>query len=254
MLIAFLAVLLTACSERDLLQRIATEAEQATAQRYVALLQEGDLEPIERRLDAPLRGPQATAALAAMARLVPSSAPLTVELVGAHRSIGTSPSLTLTYQYDFGSSWLLVIVQTRDDVLLGLHVQPRATSLQDASRARPEAWSWKTYLVVAGTALAPVLVLAALTLCIRSRLRGRKWPWIIFILLGLGGFSADLATGEVGVNFLTVQLLAAGATWSEWAPSILQASIPLGAILFLFRRPKLLASGDARTAPDATPA
>jgi hypothetical protein len=95
-------------------------------------------------------------------------------------------------------------------------------------------------LVFAVWLAVPLLIIVALIICIRSRIR-RKWLWIIFILLGFIRFRFDWASGHFDVQPVSVALF--GASFfrpSPYAPWILGFAIPVGAIIFLISRRRLL--------------
>lgn len=64
----------------------------------------------------------------------------------------------------------------------------------------------------------------------------RKWPWMIFILLGVGKVAVNWTTGEWQVMPLAVQLFSVSALSDSYGPWELAVSFPLGAIAFLARR------------------
>ena len=100
------------------------------------------------------------------------------------------------------------------------------------------------YLVFAACIAVPAFILVALVVCIRSRIR-RKWLWIIFILLGFVQFRFDWATGHFEIQPISFALFGASAFRpSPYAPWILGFAIPVGAIIFLVSRRRLLL-GDA---------
>jgi hypothetical protein len=90
-----------------------------------------------------------------------------------------------------------------------------------------------------------LLTLYALVVCIKTRLPGRKWPWVLFILLGVGKLSVNWTTGAWGISPVAVQLFSASATAPLYGSWTLAVSLPLGAIVFLLRRKSLPAPAAA---------
>lgn len=102
-----------------------------------------------------------------------------------------------------------------------------------------------------------MLILVALIVCIRSRIR-RKWLWIIFILLGFVQFRFDWSSGQFNVQPASLMLFGASfMRLGPYAPWILGFAIPVGAITFLLLRrwliieeaPKATPDGDANQQP-----
>jgi hypothetical protein len=97
------------------------------------------------------------------------------------------------------------------------------------------------YFVLALAVFFPLLTLYALVLCAKTPLPRRKWPWVLFILLGIGKLAVNWTTGSWGMTPVAVQLFSASATaplYGQWTVAV---SLPLGAIIFLVRRKSLLA-------------
>ena len=67
-------------------------------------------------------------------------------------------------------------------------------------------------------------------------LRGRKWPWILFILFGFGNLAVNWSTGEFGFSTLAIQMFSASASATPHGPWIISISLPLGAVCFLIFR------------------
>lgn len=96
------------------------------------------------------------------------------------------------------------------------------------------------YLVFAACIAVPAFILVALVVCILSRIR-RKWLWISFILLGFMQFRFDWTSGQFEVQPISFALFGASAfRQSPYAPWVLGFAIPLGAIVFLIFRRRLL--------------
>ena len=90
------------------------------------------------------------------------------------------------------------------------------------------------YAILCAAIGAALISLYALVLCIRTKLPGRKWPWVVFILLGIGKVWVNWKTGEQGVTPLSVQLFSASSFSAMYW--IVSASVPLGALAFLIYR------------------
>ena len=77
---------------------------------------------------------------------------------------------------------------------------------------------------------------------------GRKWPWILFIIFGIGKISVNWATGQWTGQFVAVQLFSAAAMSEFYGPWVISASVPIGAVAFIiYKRTRLLRSHKAET-------
>lgn len=238
------------CSQDALLQKFAPAEDQATARKYANYLRARQFAEIEAVADPTINGPGLHSVLEQMEGLIPDGEPTSTKLVGAqvmHDPNGTTKNLT--FEYQFGDRWLLLNVATHQSgagplTLVGLNVYPQTQSLEEQNRFGLAGKTPVQYSIFVLTILASLVTLYALILCIRTKMIGRKWPWIVFILLGVGKVSVDWSTGQWGIMPLAVQLFSASAVASFSGPWELAVSLPLGAIVFLFRRRAL----DARQA------
>jgi hypothetical protein len=74
------------------------------------------------------------------------------------------------------------------------------------------------YIMLSAAIVAVLLTLYALVLGIRTRFKGRKWPWIVFVLVGLGKISVNWTTGDWSIAPIGVQLFSAAATVEIYGP------------------------------------
>ncbi len=125
--------------------------------------------------------------------------------------------------------------------IVGFNVTPEAQSLESQNRFTLSNKSALQYTVLALAPLAALLTLYALVVCIRTRLAGRKWPWVLFILFGFGNLSVNWNTGQWGLTPLALQLFSASASAQIYSPWNIAVSLPIGAICFLLLRQKLRA-------------
>jgi len=83
-----------------------------------------------------------------------------------------------------------------------------------------------------------------LVVCIRTPFKGRKWPWVLFILVGIGRIAVNWSTGDWFISPVHFQLLGASISAPFYGPWTVAVSIPLGAIMFLIMRNSLRAVKD----------
>lgn len=242
-------VLLAACDQADVLRKFASAEEQSLAKSYIDHLRARDFDYIEKTTDPSILSPALRETLAKMASIFPNESLISVKLVGAHSFRRADlHTLNATFEYEYGSKWLVANVVTQEKggikTIVGFNVYPRSQSLEAENRFTLVGKALTQYLVLAGAIAAALLTIYSLVVCVRTKLPGRKWPWVLFILVGFGKFAVNWTTGEWGVSPLSVQLFSAGVFAPLYGPWTIAVSVPLGAFLFLFLRGKA-----ARVAP-----
>ncbi len=236
------------CGDPDsLIKKFTPPEDEAIATNYIALLRQNKFEPIEKDLDPSLRGALTQDTLVKMAQAIPVQDPISVKVIGAQQV--RNPSfyrINLSFEYQFPSKWLLINVATqkKDGVstIIGFNVYPLSDSLENLNKFTLPGKNLLEYATLAFAILIPLFILYTLVLCIRTKMEKRKWLWIIFILIGLGKFTVNWTTGQWNFTPLSFQLLGAGTFAPPYSAWLISISLPLGAILFLIRRKKLVAS------------
>ncbi len=243
-------VVLSGCSQTGLLEKLSSPEQQAAARHYVELLRDHKFEEIESSTDPSLKTPSLRGTLEKMASLVPAVDPSSIKLVGAQSVHGPAGStVNTTFEYEFPDQWLLVSVaiktQNGASTLVGFNVAPQSAALEEQNRFQLGGKRPAQYSILAFAIAAVAATLYALVLCIRTRLRGRKWPWILFILIGFGKLSVNWSTAQVDLLPFFAQLFSVSAFAPLYGPWTLAVSLPVGAVVFLVKRRQLMAPGVA---------
>jgi hypothetical protein len=242
---AFLLVaLLAGCSQEGLLEKFSSPEDRAVAKGYIDLLRAHKFDDIESALDGSIKNPTTRTTLSRMADSIPSGEPTLIKLVGAQNFLqNASRRVNTTFEYNFGDKWLLINVAVLSEAgkktIVGLNVYPEPGSIEIRNGFDLAGKTGLQYFTLVAAVLAPLLTLYALVLCIRTKLIGRKWPWVIFIVLGFGRLAVNWATGQWDFALLTVQLFSASAFAPLYGPWTISFSLPIGAIVFLLRRTQL---------------
>lgn len=248
-------LVLAGCDQRTLVDRLAPADDASFAKARIEELRAGRIDALRGYLDPTLATPDTLVRLKQVTAYFPPGEPRTVKTVGfAKHTFNGHTSVTLTFEYGFDRAWALAdLTATRQDgqrTILGLHVYRMSQSLEQTNAfslaGRPPA----SYLVLALACAVPVFCLVALVVCVRTRFKGRKWPWILFILFGVGTLHLNWTTGAMGVQPLSVLLFGASAMSSPYGPWMISVGLPLGAIWFLLRRRRLAVA--AAPMPPAT--
>ncbi|HEV8331373.1 MAG TPA: hypothetical protein VGQ22_08140 [Steroidobacteraceae bacterium] len=229
------------CSQDAMLQKFASAEDQATAKKYVDYLRTGQYQAIEAVTDPSIKGPTLRATLEQMASAMPDEEPTSIKLVGAQSVKGPNGTTkNLSFEYGFGEKSLLVNVATlrKGDsfTIIGFNVYPQAQSLAERNRFELAGKTPLQYLILALAILMPLLSLYALIRCAMTKMASKKWLWIVVILIGVGNLAVNWTTGAWEFKPLAIQLLSASVITDAQGAWILAVSVPLGAILFLFRR------------------
>lgn len=236
------AIALAACDQQAMLEKFASPAEQDTAKTFIDHLRHHDYDAIEKAADSSIAGPSLNATLNEMAALMPSSPPVSVTLVGAQRFTSTAEGsiVNLTFEYHFSDRYVIANLATKlkneQLSIVGFHVYPESESLESQNRFK---WSGKSvlqYAVLIYAICVALFTVVVLVVAAKTKMRRRKWLWILFVLFGVGKFSVNWTTGQWGVTLLVVQLFSASSYADFYGPWIISVSLPIGAIIFLLRR------------------
>lgn len=258
--LAMLAVL-TACSQSELVQKIANPEKVKIAEDYIAQLKTGDLEKLAGELDESVQSDKALENLRTMRAMVPKEPVTSSELVGYHWQTmhtvsGSESNYSVTHQFRHGDKWLIILLawKEKDRVrrITGFRVVPMAKSLQETHAFSLQGINPMRALFLAGAVAIPVFVITTLVVCIRTKIPKHKWLWIIFILLGFMKLSLNWTTGEVGFQSLAFQLFGASAFAQPFMAWTIGLSLPAGAIAFWIRRRTWLAAAAAEPPPLTT--
>lgn len=258
-IVTVLALVLACTLAGCIPSRFASTQEEITAQHWLAELRARHFDPITAALDPSVPADDRPAVLERMADSIPPGEPRSVQLVGDQHF--TSPEghvVNLSYEYDYAGRWILanVAIKSRDgvDTIVGLNVTPLARPLEDQHRFALGGHAAVAYLVLALAIAMPLLTVVALVACVRTPLKGRKWPWILFILAGLGSVSVNWATDAWDFHVLSVQFLSSFAvSGGPYSPWFVGFGIPVGAVLFLLWRAELKSAPAPLPAPADAP-
>lgn len=245
-LLTLLAALLSGCDQNAVFDRLIPQEEARQAQVFVAKIAARDYAAIDEALVPALKTPDLVPRLEEMSRMLPPGPPTSVKTVGANTLMAggvTTYEITLEYEYPDTRLLAAVAMERHDDKLQlkGINFVPRTQSLEEENRFTLDGKGPLHYLVLALAVAIPLFVLYALVLCARTRFPRRKWLWLLFVAVGLVQFHFNWSTGDWGVQPLSFLLLGSGfAKSGPYAPWIFTIALPVGAIVFLLRRPSLL--------------
>jgi hypothetical protein len=249
-LVLLCGLLLTGCDQKALLQKFIPKDDDAFARRFIEAVRTGDRATSEQMLDTTLRNEEAANGLRELSGLLArGGAPISMEPIGCdvvNQGFGAAASrkTNLSYQIHFHDGWMVgnVYLERKPGscLVLASRFSPVPNSLEVLNRFTFRGKSYLHFTVLALCITVPCLVLFALVVCIRSRLP-RKWLWIVFILFGVCQFRLDWTSGAYEFRPISVSLFGTSLfKVGPYAPWILSCAVPLGAIVFLIRRRRLI--------------
>jgi hypothetical protein len=244
LLLSILLTALVACSQQNMLQNFASPSEQSDARHYIDLLRQQHYDVIEATIDPSIATSSMHGTLVSMAALVPAGEPTSVTLIGANRLKASGfETVNLTFEYNFSGKWMVANVATKKDggptTIVGLNIYPEPNSIEERNKFVLGGKSAFQYLVLGLAIVLPLFTLLTLAICIKTKLRGRKWPWVLFVIFGIGKLALNWTTGQWAFSLLNIQLLSAGAFAPLYGQWTIFLSVPVGAIVFLMRRNQL---------------
>ncbi|EAU55600.1 hypothetical protein SPV1_01592 [Mariprofundus ferrooxydans PV-1] len=250
-LIAAVLMLIAGCSYQDMADNLIPKQESAFAKDYLHRLQTRDFESIKKYIDPSIEAQVTDNKLLEAAKYFPSGNLLSTELIGSQVNVVNGNwQGNFSFEYHFSDGWALanVVLKKSDDNLsvIGFNVYRTKASQKELNKFTLGGKSALHYFVLALAVLAPLFILVTTYFCIRTPIPKRKWLWVVFVLVGIGSISINWSTGQFGIQPLSIKLFSASAFEAgPFAPWIISASIPLGAIIFWFKRKRFIATNRA---------
>jgi len=240
---AVTALLLTAsCSFEELSDKVIPKDEAQFAQDYLLMLRGKNFDYVKKYI-APGNENQVTEAkLRQIAESFPGGELQDTKIIGLQVSLFDSQwQGNFSFEFQFTDGWALANIMLRksDKALsvVGFNVFRTEASQKDINRFTLAGKSALQYTILIMALVAPLFILVTTYYCIRTPVPKWKWLWFLFILVGFGSISINWTTGQFGFQPLSLKLLSASAVAAgSFAPWIISTSIPLGAILFWFKR------------------
>ncbi len=245
-----LLIILSGCTPADpasQIRRFTPPDDEARATNYIALLRQNKFERIQNDLDPSIKHALTQDLLVKMAKAIPPQEPVSVKIIGAQQVHNPGIyKINLSFEYQFPSEWLLINVATQKkdavSTIIGFNVYPLSDSLENINRFTLAGKNPLQYATLVFAILVPLFIFYVLVLCILTKMTKRKWLWIIFILFGISRLTVNWTTGQWQIAPLYFLFLGSGAFAPLYGAWLISISLPLGAILFLFRRKKLVTS------------
>jgi len=254
----FVCLFLSSCDQQELMRKMTPTEDYILARAFVAQVVAGDMASAEKSLSAEIKADEVIKGLESLTVLFKHGEIKSFDVVGLFFRAGfgnkqSGKSTQLTVQMELSTGWFVGTVVTTVEgetrKIAGANFESIPDSLEKLNALnlmqRP-LWAQMFLLIVVAV---PLFTLYVLVLCIPTKLT-RKWPWILFILLGVMTLRLNWSTGGISFQLLSVQLFGSSCLRSGLVgPWIFGLSFPLGAVLFLVKRRRLKAQAAAADAP-----
>lgn len=239
--VVFCAMMLSGCGLQGWMNAVIPQKEAAIGRGYIDDIRHQNFAPIEAKFDPQYKGEGLRSALEKMASFFPKDETKSVKVIGSNTIIfNGQTSYNFTYEYEFPHTWVLGHIYYKksgnDIVIERMDVVPLRASLEEinAFTLRGKAPLQIGFLVLA--ALLAIFTLGTAVVALQTPIPKRKWLWVVFTLLGFVQVSLNWTTGEVNYAFVSFVLFAAGFAQQFYGPAFLQIALPIGAIIFWFKR------------------
>jgi len=221
------------------------------AKDYLQHVHDNDFSYVKSKLDPELLPTVTDDNLQRIGAYFPGGEILSTELIGSHVNIiNDTWTGNFTFEYHAKHGWAIGFVALKridgQLIVTAFSVHQASASQEELNRFTFSGKSAMHYLVLIATIGIPLFILVTLIACIKTPIPERKWLWIAFIILSIGAIQMNWTSGEYLLQLMRFQLFgAAFMSMSKYAPCVLTAGFPLGAILFWFWRPKYVAAAKA---------
>lgn len=247
------ALMLCGCDTQYWINRFTPQPEAKIGQQFIDDIRVGNFGPVRRAMD-PQWASQIDTALPRIKSLFPPGTPKNVKVVSANTIHGDGfITYAIGYEYQFPNDWFYgeILLQRKGANLSieGLHVNQMQRSLEEANDFSFNDKSALHYIFFSIALFVPVFTLISAIACWRFPIPRRKWFWRVFVLFGFVGFTMNWTTGAINIQLIQFLLLGAGFKKTFYGPVLLQIGIPIGALLFWWRRRSWLSKAEAPTGP-----
>jgi hypothetical protein len=246
-----LVLLAASCSYQDMADKLIPKEESQFARNYLQKLQSKDFDYVRRYVDKSIASEVTDQKLTEISAYFPSGSLISTEIIGSQVNVLNSQwQGNFTFEYQFSDGWSLanVVLKKSNETLsvVGFNVYRTAASQKEINKFSLNGKSAVQFMVLAMAAVSAIFVLVTAYFCIRTPMPKRKWLWLLFVLVGIGSISVNWTTGQYWIQPLYVMLFLSPANSAgPFAPWIISTSLPIGAIIFWFKRKAIIQSSKA---------
>jgi hypothetical protein len=253
-LLVLSCIIASACSKSDgLMKKIATPEAESFGREFIQILARGDIAMALSQLEPQLRGPNTDSGVAHIISAIQGRPVTNLKLVGVQRSkTAAGDVVSMDFEGAVADSSSLIASVVLADARPSFVVTSAHVLMQSKDEAEANRFTWNgrgipQYVIFVFGALVVLFVMYTLVQIVRTKPH-RKWLWFVFALLPIGSVSVNWATGELGFRALSILLLGMGVMKTRsYGPWVVEAGLPIGAVLFQIRRTRSKLSSRSET-------
>lgn len=244
------ALFIAGCSYEDVKESIIPKEESSFAKDYLDQLRLKNYEYIMSQMHPELLEKVTTEELDKLSGFFPKGEPKSTEIMGSNvREFNGVWSANFSFESQFNDGWSIssVSMTKKDEKILvtGVNVYQTSESQKVINAFSNAELSFSKLLILALTFITPIFMLITCVFVYRTPIE-KKWRWYILSFVGFGTMTMNWTTGQIVTKIATIKLLGFGASAaSEFAPIILTFTVPIGAIVFWFKRKGLIEQSTA---------
>jgi len=250
LIIVISSIVLNGCDRELMLIQVVPEAEKEFAKKYVELLRQNDYEKMLQYMDDELKSEDLKANLKLLSEEFPKGDVEKTKLVGRQVFRNNYYELvSLKHEYKYENKWIITIIGLKKKdgkmVLTGIHAEAFNQSLQSRNAFKFDNAGLVHFFFLFVAVLVPLFILISLYVCYRTPIAKKKWLWLAFLSTGFGQFTLNWTTGHFAVTPFSIIVLGASAVSPGYMePLKLSFAIPVGAMVFMIVRKRLLQKND----------
>jgi len=242
--LALSPLFMTGMMESTLMDKFADKDEIEFSKQFFSLVKSRNFDAAIEKVDPKIINQSLKENLQKLADLFPNEEPKSIKAVNSTTVVKDGASnINLSLEYEFPSKWVVASLalhkQGSSTTVQGINVQPLNDSIENINRFTFAGKGIIHYATFAIGVFLFLFQLYVIALCINTPIPKRKWLWVIFVLVGILQINFNWATGQFYFNPISIKIpLVQFSRGFYLLPSGILLMVPLGAIVFLFRRKK----------------
>jgi len=251
-ILALLLFTVASCSMQQTTEKFINKEIDSFSRGFIQNILTGDTNAL-RKLDTRLVNDSALSVLNVLHRTLADKKLNQIRALGAEDKWlrSTKPNdnydiYSVIYEYEFKDAFILFTIvinkQSKPYTVVSFNANASKESFSKRTEFTFKNKTLKHYIVFAWIIAIPLFIIITVISVIKTPIR-RKWAWILLVILVNVGVNFNWTTGLFQWRNIEVILLLATdiAYGSIYAPWDFTVAFPLGAVIFWYRRKKILA-------------